>query len=751
MNHTEFIGQIIPRILYYNTNKYYDGTNNVYLTFNNLVNNDDVIYNAVYSNNNVGNYLINVSISGSSASYYNLYTTTISSYILPKPLYIYGSKIYDGTSNIILTISGLVINQQLNYYAEFYDSNAELNKLINFTISGIIDYINMINIDLNNYIIPTQIYGNIYPIEITSEFIISDKIYDRNYNAKILYYTISGFINNDNDYITLSSNIYALYNNYNIGYDISVNIFNVYLYPNNTNYFISNIQIAYANIYSKNIYAIGLSKIYDSSSIAYLTLSGLIYPDIIDYIANFDNKNVGINKKITITSELYYNFLLQNNISYFYSFDYGDINNNRLLNHATNQYDATVYNNPIISNFNNGINDSSLYLNGNNQYIKLDSFNITNNGLTIATWFNVTSDGWARLFDFGNGPSNNNILYAPGNGCALYLGSGQINGQSYASGYANNQWYHFTWIINPDGNSIVYINGNIVYTGYHGYPNITNRLQSYIGKSNWDGDPYLVGYISNFMIFDSVLTQDDVNKLINYKLINYNILNKSNYNIMNNVTYANIYQREVDIIFNIPNKTYDLTNNINIQYTLSNIILLDNVYLNYEYIFDGIYVGTYLLDIYTININDNNYFITISSYIQEIIIYPFKLNILFYSLNKNYDATNIAYVNYEITNLYLNDINYVDICNYLAFYDNIGPGINIPIYISNIKLFGPLSNNYYTLSDYIINGNIYPTDINIKNNKDELMEYLLLEDEYKKNNNDNTTTYYYYVYDTNNY
>jgi hypothetical protein len=213
---------------------------------------------------------------------------------------------------------------------------------------------------------------------------------------------------------------------------------------------------------------------------------------------------------------------------------------------------------------------------------------------------------------------------------------------------------------------------------------------------------------------------------------------------------ANIYQRKTYITFDIPNKTYDATSNININYTLSNIILSDTVYLNYNYILYGINVGTYLLDIYGINTNNNNYFITISSYIQDIIIYPFNLNVSFNSLNKIYDGNNIAYVNYEFVNIYTKDIGYVDISNnYLALYDTINPGINIPINISNVNLFGLLSNNYYISSNYTINGIIYT--VSIVSKEDNLIEYIIENDRTINDNTDSISNYYYYAYNNNLY
>jgi hypothetical protein len=222
-------------------------------------------------------------------------------------------------------------------------------------------------------------------------------------------------------------------------------------------------------------------------------------------------------------------------LSYFYKFAENDIVNNKVKNYATNQYDATVYNSGIIQTTTFIVNNSSLYLNGNSQYIQLDTFNITNNGLTIASWFNFSPGRfWSRLFDFGYNQAGDNIVFSPENGCSLYINTVESVSRFVATVYADNTWHHIAWTFNPNGQRIIYIDGNIVDSSAVGYPTVNvNRNQSYLGKSNWNADPYTNGYISNFMVFNSILSQADVIKIKNYTV---SILNKSN-----SVTPSNIY------------------------------------------------------------------------------------------------------------------------------------------------------------------------------------------------------------------
>jgi hypothetical protein len=439
-----YFGAIVPRTLYANViDKEYDGTNIAYISFINLANNDIISYTATYTGIDVGKYLVNLTISGSNTSYYNLFSDTLSGYIIQKPLLFYGSKIYDGTTNITLSISGLVINQQIIYTANFIDSNAGLNKSLNLTISGIYDFMNMVNIPLNNYLILNN--TNIYPKTI-SIYSTQNKTYDK---TTTTYITLSGIIYPD---------IVTFYANF-IDSNAGINkLINVTLSNNVINY-VLDISSNFATIYSKTLTVLTQNKTYNRMTTAYITLSGIIYPDIVNCDANFIDYNVGINKQININfTENINNYLndiksvailskfnsdisaqtigvfdISNNKKYQFQYLYNNQNNllNIGLNIVTNKTGNFLLNGKLIntlSNTNTGhVSLNTNILPGNNLFdFELNSANNT---------INIPGNPWAfysassyignALIDL---TGNNRYAYFYGNGNDITIGSGSGNG-----------------------------------------------------------------------------------------------------------------------------------------------------------------------------------------------------------------------------------------------------------------------------------------------------------------------------------
>lgn len=151
------------------------------------------------------------------------------------------------------------------------------------------------------------------------------------------------------------------------------------------------------------------------------------------------------------------------------------------------------------------------------------------NGLSIfiVGRHSTTLAVWERFFDFGNGPSADNILVArPGTNANMWTIE-IFNGANYISSqYVNatdNVWYVYAVSI-PNKSSLTYnfylngvsttssvINGSASNTAY------TNRTISnnYIGKSNW-ADAYLTGDIREMIIINSGLTNSQMVTWSNY-------------------------------------------------------------------------------------------------------------------------------------------------------------------------------------------------------------------------------------------
>jgi len=211
----------------------------------------------------------------------------------------------------------------------------------------------------------------------------------------------------------------------------------------------------------------------------------------------------------------------------FYKFDINDIQNGNVMNYATGKYDAILKSDASIQSSDYKVGNGSLLLDSSkSQYLQLPNITPGNNGLTIAYWFKTNNSiGWSRLFDFGNGGANNNWLQSPSNGLSVYNGNAPVLQPNVSPmEFANNTWYHSVWTLTPAPNASAtstwnyYINGVLIKTHSNGgYPQPITLTTNYIGKSNWDVDPYYNGAIDDFRLYNRVLSDSEVTSLYNYK------------------------------------------------------------------------------------------------------------------------------------------------------------------------------------------------------------------------------------------
>lgn len=174
----------------------------------------------------------------------------------------------------------------------------------------------------------------------------------------------------------------------------------------------------------------------------------------------------------------------------------------------------------------------SASFNGNGQYIQVPQFTTPTNGITFSFWFrSVNSATWGRIFDFGNGPSSDNIIAYINNGnlglCVYKNTNGDRTQYDNVLGYNINfgNWIYIAWVLNTNNSWTLYVNGSIVQNpgsnpgaGY--YPISKARNNNYLGKSNWN-DPYFNGNICDFRMFDGILTQDNIRNIYNTNTTNY--------------------------------------------------------------------------------------------------------------------------------------------------------------------------------------------------------------------------------------
>lgn len=206
-------------------------------------------------------------------------------------------------------------------------------------------------------------------------------------------------------------------------------------------------------------------------------------------------------------------------LTLWFKFDSGDLSGYSVANYGSAGNGTLNSTGASISTTVYRVGTGSLALSAS--YMTIPDPGFTIRGVTITAWFKYPSntDGWVRLFEFGNGPSSDNFGYCPQNGLFVKQGNADTTTQQVGGGYADNTWHHvgitMTYAASGSATSTIniYIDGNstAVYsttTGY--YPLNVARTQCYIGKSNWTANPNATGYVDDFRLYNCVMTAEEV-------------------------------------------------------------------------------------------------------------------------------------------------------------------------------------------------------------------------------------------------
>ena len=161
----------------------------------------------------------------------------------------------------------------------------------------------------------------------------------------------------------------------------------------------------------------------------------------------------------------------------------------------------------------------ALSLDGVDDYIDAGDFEI-GGAVTFAAWVKYDAfKSWSRVFDFGNGENNNNILMAHYQTTSSGRFSHRVTSTSTyelggSNNLASNTWLHRVGVIEANGNMRLYLNGSLVASNASSFvlPTLT-RTQQYIGRSNWSVDGYLDGLIDDFRIYNRALSATEVSNL----------------------------------------------------------------------------------------------------------------------------------------------------------------------------------------------------------------------------------------------
>jgi hypothetical protein len=167
------------------------------------------------------------------------------------------------------------------------------------------------------------------------------------------------------------------------------------------------------------------------------------------------------------------------------------------------------------------VETSALSFNGTTTFVSLLTMDAKidySNGFTVEAWVYYRSfNSWSRIIDLSDESSGNNIIFANSgktNDLAFQIYSGATGGKIVlATGVLDlNTWMHLAATINKEGKVVLYKNGQQIKTDNNSTSIIgkVSRNKNNIGKSNWSGDGFFDGRISDLRIWNNVRTQQQI-------------------------------------------------------------------------------------------------------------------------------------------------------------------------------------------------------------------------------------------------
>ncbi len=180
---------------------------------------------------------------------------------------------------------------------------------------------------------------------------------------------------------------------------------------------------------------------------------------------------------------------------------------------------ATIAGNPTYVQSATGYG-TSIALNGAGDYLTLPIGQLisTLNDSTFAAWVNWSGgSAWQRIFDFGSGEDINMFL-TPNTGSALRFAitnSGNTNeDQTTTSSGLPTGWHHIAVTIDPTNTThTLYLDGKVAAQNSAAIltpSSLGVTTQNWIGLSQYAADPYYVGSMDEFRIYNKLLTRPEV-------------------------------------------------------------------------------------------------------------------------------------------------------------------------------------------------------------------------------------------------
>ncbi len=145
---------------------------------------------------------------------------------------------------------------------------------------------------------------------------------------------------------------------------------------------------------------------------------------------------------------------------------------------------------------------------------------------TISTWVKLISFGsWSRIFDFGNG-EDSWMMLSPQSGSLNTLGYGVTHdGESHDVSvnyvFPKFKWVHIALVQEGDSSSI-YADGVELGRGYMPVKpaDLGLTTANYLGKSQFEADPYMNGTLDEFRIYNRALSATEILDVMDEKEFN---------------------------------------------------------------------------------------------------------------------------------------------------------------------------------------------------------------------------------------
>lgn len=648
--------------------KIYDGTTDILLKY--VINNNiklNLKYESNFDNKNVGFgkqiYIKNIEVLNNRNIIHD--DITIIGVIKSRKLNIDFKgieKIYNGLNDaqVKYTIENIIDNDEV--FIESYNCYFENINVGKQKI--IINKIVLGGIDSKNYYteIIYETLGIIKPKEVYVSFLSPTVINGESTRINLTIDNIEGLIENEKIFINSYD---AYFETSDIGENIPIIVRNIVPFKNNNYILLS--KPLFGNIIKKEITlnANSINKYYDGTNIAQISFNDLNIK-IINYNAHYENKNVGNKKKIYVTN------IISDNDNYILKdfIIYGSILPLELSVRFFGE---------------NKIYDETDTIKGKYEFIN----KVEDDEIEIKTKIS---------FKNSNVENNKDIIYS----IPRLIGKDSSNYK--INKLILNKPHIFKKKIDID-----FIGIDKTYD---------NTTTAYVKLKSIDKNIKIKSYNALFENKDAGENKKII--ISDIQIINDNYYCETTY------AYANIGKKLLTLVVEPQNKEYDGTNSANIKIiNIVGICFNDNIYIsNYIAEYKDIYVGVNkIINISNIEyggISKDNYYCKDFTILSSIT----KKKLLFDVLNneKFFDGNTKINIILKPINIIENDI--VNIKSFLANFNNIDVGDNKDIYVKNILLEGSEYVNNYLVNDFICQGNILPSNIDLKfMAKDKIFDY----------------------------